>query len=79
MKSLSMIEHIHPLPWRAEYATCGESIGAARRSRIVDANGKHVVTLGTSFSAEAKDNEITIDFIVKAANQFGDGSSDAGG
>jgi hypothetical protein len=56
------------LPWRIEWTTYGESMGTNSRSRIVDADGKHVVTVGYGSQKQVHEAERIADLICSKVN-----------
>ena len=58
----------HPAPWRLAWTSFGESKGYDSRSRILDANGLHVVTIGDGSSDRRKLHEQIAAAVVSAAN-----------
>lgn len=60
----------YPKPWRIESTSFGESMGYDSRSRIVDANGKHVITIGTGvWQDRAREENLAFE-IVDAVNSL---------
>lgn len=58
----------HPTPWTVEWTRFGDSMGYDSRSRIVDAAGLDVVTIGRGDARGVAAAEMTADRIVRAVN-----------
>lgn len=58
----------HPIPWKVEWSRFGESMSHNSRSRIVDANGRDVVTIGYGDARGVVSAEMTAVQIVSAVN-----------
>ncbi|CAN5259147.1 hypothetical protein BH10PSE15_BH10PSE15_03560 [soil metagenome] len=64
--SIATIEY--PAPWRAEWTRFSESVGYGSRTRILAANGNHVITVGDGTLAGKALQEDMAQAIVAAAN-----------
>ena len=60
----------HPRPWRIAYTEFGESMGYDSKTMILDANGLHVITVGSGTNDVIRRSleESIADLIVDAAN-----------
>lgn len=59
----------HSTPWKIEWTNFGESMGYNSRSRIVDADGDHVITIGDGSTSQVALAERTAALIVDAVNE----------
>lgn len=66
---MTLADKDHPAPWMAISTQFGESMGYDSISRVVDANGRHVVTVGNGAAELRALHERIAKAIVDAANE----------
>jgi hypothetical protein len=64
------VMNAYPTPWRVEWTQFGESMGYDSRSRIVDARGHIITTIGRGDHGCISSDEETASMIVAAVNQY---------
>lgn len=69
LNALKRMSETFPTPWRIESTRFGESMSRDSRSRIVDASGRQIVTLGGALHLRDAEAEALAQLIVSAVNK----------